>query len=58
MFGTFGLDSANAVIADADLVIAVGTKLGPSDTVNENPDLLDPVRQTFVQLDIEALNAA
>jgi acetolactate synthase-1/2/3 large subunit len=58
MFGTFGLDSANAVIADADLVIAVGTKLGPSDTVNENTDLLDPVRQTFVQLDIEPLNAA
>jgi len=58
MFGTFGLDSANAVIADADVVIAVGTKLGPSDTVNETPDLLDPVRQTFVQLDIEPLNAA
>ncbi len=58
MFGTFGLDSANAVIADADVVIAVGTKLGPSDTVNETPDLLDPARQTFVQLDIEPLNAA
>ena len=58
MFGTFGLDSANAVIADADLVLAVGTKLGPSDTVNETADLLDPVRQTFVQLDIEPLNAA
>jgi acetolactate synthase-1/2/3 large subunit len=58
MFGTFGLEAANAVIADADLVIAVGTKLGPSDTINETPDLLDPVRQTFVQLDIEPLNAA
>jgi acetolactate synthase I/II/III large subunit len=58
MFGTFGLESANAVVADADVVIAVGTKLGPSDTVNETPDLLDPVRQTFVQLDIEPLNAA
>jgi len=58
MLGTFGLDSANAVVADADLVLAVGTKLGPSDTVNETADLLDPVRQTFVQLDIEPLNAA
>jgi acetolactate synthase-1/2/3 large subunit len=58
MFGTFGLDSANAVIADADLVLAVGTKLGPSDTINETADLLDPVRQTLVQLDIEPLNAA
>jgi acetolactate synthase-1/2/3 large subunit len=58
VFGTFGLESANHVVADADLVIAVGTKLGPSDTASENPDLLDPVRQTFVQLDIEPLNAA
>jgi acetolactate synthase-1/2/3 large subunit len=58
MFGTFGLEAANAVIADADVVIAVGTKLGPSDTINETPDLLDPARQTFVQIDIEPLNAA
>jgi acetolactate synthase I/II/III large subunit len=58
VFGSFGLESANRVVADADLVIAVGTKLGASDTANENPDLLDPVRQTFVQLDIEPLNAA
>jgi acetolactate synthase-1/2/3 large subunit len=58
MFGTFGLEAANAVVAGADVVIAVGTKLGPSDTINETPDLLDPRRQTFVQLDIEPLNAA
>ena len=58
VFGTFGLDAANAVVADADLILAVGTKLGPSDTANENPALLDPERQTFVQVDIEPRNAS
>jgi acetolactate synthase-1/2/3 large subunit len=58
VFGNFGLEAANAVVAEADLVLAVGTKLGPSDTANENPELLDPERQTFVQIDVEPRNAA
>jgi acetolactate synthase-1/2/3 large subunit len=58
VFGNFGLDAANAVVAAADLVLAVGTKLGPTDTANENPALLDPERQTFVQVDIEGLHAS
>jgi acetolactate synthase-1/2/3 large subunit len=58
VFGTFGLESANQVVSDADLVLAVGTKLGPSDTANESPALLDPTRQDFVQIDLEARNAA
>jgi acetolactate synthase I/II/III large subunit len=58
VFGTFGLEAANAVVADADLILAVGTKLGPTDTANENPALLDPSRQTFIQIDIEPRNAA
>lgn len=53
VFGTFGLEAANAVVADADLVLAVGTKLGATDTARENPALLDPERQTFVQIDVE-----
>ena len=57
-FGNFGLDAANAAVAAADLVLAVGTKLGPSDTANENPALLDPERQTFIQVDIESRNAS
>src|SRR2546422_10555473 len=56
--GNFGLDAANAVVAAADLILAVGTKLGPTDTANENPALLDPERQTFVQVDIEGLHAS
>jgi acetolactate synthase-1/2/3 large subunit len=58
VFGNFGLEAANAVVADADLVLAVGTKLGPTDTANENPALLDPARQTFIQVDIEPRHAA
>ena len=39
-------------------MLAVGTKLGPHDTADENVDLLDPSRQTIIQIDVEPLNAA
>jgi acetolactate synthase-1/2/3 large subunit len=58
VFGNFGLEAANATIAESDLVLAVGTKLGPTDTANEHPSLLNPERQTFIQIDIEPRNAA
>lgn len=58
LFGTFGLEAANAVVAAADLVLAVGTRLGFTDTARENPELLDPERQTFIQIDVEPLNAS
>jgi acetolactate synthase I/II/III large subunit len=58
VFGTFGTPAANACIAEADLVLAVGTKLGPSDTAWENRSLLDPTRQTFIQIDVEPKNAS
>lgn len=56
VFGTFGLPAANAYIADSDLILAIGTKLAPSDTAFENPSLIDPVRQTLIQIDIEPRN--
>lgn len=58
VFGTFGIPAANAAVAEADVVIVVGSKLGISDTARANPALLDPARQTFVQIDIEPRNAA
>jgi acetolactate synthase I/II/III large subunit len=58
VFGTYGTLCANAAVGEADLVLAVGTKLGPSDTAWENRDLLDPARQRFVQIDIEPRNAS
>ena len=56
--GNFGQPTANAVIGEADLVLAVGTRLGPADTANENPQLIDPTRQTLVQIDVEPKNAS
>jgi acetolactate synthase-1/2/3 large subunit len=58
VFGTFGLEAANTVVAEADFILAVGTKLGPTDTAFENRALLDPERQTIVQIDIEPRHAA
>jgi acetolactate synthase-1/2/3 large subunit len=58
VFGTFGTEAANAAVTSADLVLAIGTKLGPSDTAWENRDLLDPTRQTFIQIDVEPKNAS
>lgn len=58
VFGTFGIPAANAAVAEADLVLVAGSKLGVSDTARANPALLDPGRQTFVQIDIEPRNAS
>ncbi|WBY02776.1 thiamine pyrophosphate-binding protein [Ramlibacter tataouinensis] len=58
VFGTFGTPAANACVAEADLVIVVGSKLGASDTAREAVALLDPCRQTFIQIDVEPRNAA
>lgn len=56
--GTFGTDWANALVGDADLVLAVGTRLSPSDLANETPKLLDPARQVLVQVDVDPLNVS
>lgn len=56
VIGGFGHDSANRALGAADVVLAVGTKIGATDTMNEHPDLLDGRRQTIVQVDVEPLN--
>jgi acetolactate synthase-1/2/3 large subunit len=58
VMGSFGHDSANAVVADADVLLAVGTKLGASDTANANPRLMNLERQRLVHIDVEALNTS
>jgi acetolactate synthase I/II/III large subunit len=58
VFGTFGTAAGNACVAEADLVLVAGSKLSPSDTAWENRALLDPTRQTFMQVDIEPRNAS
>jgi acetolactate synthase I/II/III large subunit len=56
--GNFGLDAAHEVVGDADVVLLVGTKLSPTDSVNEDPRLLNPLTQRFIQIDIEPRNLA
>jgi acetolactate synthase-1/2/3 large subunit len=56
VFGNFGLPSANAILGEADAVLAVGTRLAPTDTANESPELIDPERQLLVQLDVAPAN--
>lgn len=56
VIGTFGHDTANHVVGEADTVLAVGTKLGATDTANAHPDLINLERQKLVHIDIEPLN--
>ncbi|HVW43660.1 MAG TPA: thiamine pyrophosphate-binding protein [Amycolatopsis sp.] len=56
VFGTFGTDAANAAVADADVVLSVGSRLAPSDTANMNPDLIASGRQTIIAIDVEPRN--
>jgi acetolactate synthase I/II/III large subunit len=55
--GTFGAPVANKAIAEADVVLVVGCRLTSPDTITESPNLLDPRRQTLIQVDVEPRNA-
>jgi acetolactate synthase-1/2/3 large subunit len=56
--GNFGTPMANAEIPQADVILAVGSKLAATDFANENPKLFDPARQTLIQIEIEPKNAS
>jgi len=55
VFGNWGQAVANEVVSGADTVLVVGSRLSPTDTCFENPELLDADRQTFLQIDVEPL---
>ena len=57
MMGVYGQETANAVIGEADVILVVGAKLTPQDTLRENPLMFDPKRQKIVQIDIDSRNA-
>lgn len=57
MVGVYGQRSANTFVGESDLVLVVGAKLTPQDTVGENPSIFDPKRQTIIQIDIDSRNA-
>jgi acetolactate synthase-1/2/3 large subunit len=56
VFGNWGQAVANDVVSTADTVLVVGSRLSPTDTCFENPDLLDADRQKLLQIDVEPLS--
>ncbi len=56
VFGNWGQAVANEVVSTADTVLVVGSRLSPTDTCFENPELLDADRQKILQIDVEPLN--
>lgn len=58
VIGGFGHAAANKAVGEADMILALGTKLGASDSANANPSLIDPNRQKIAHIDVEPLNLA
>lgn len=56
VIGDYGHAAAIDLLGAADLILAVGTRLAPGDTLRQNSDVLDPSRQTLIQIDIEPLH--
>ena len=57
MVGTYGQDTANRTVGEADVVLVVGALLRSQETVRERPDIFDPRRQQVIQIDIDERNA-
>ncbi len=55
--GIYGIEAANRVVSEADVVLVIGTRLRPQDTASHHPNLLNPERQRIFQVDIEERNA-
>ena len=55
--GIYGIETANRIVSEADVVLVVGTRLRPQDTASHDPNLLNPERQRIFQIDIEGRNA-
>jgi acetolactate synthase-1/2/3 large subunit len=55
VIGAFGQPWANDLLAASDLVLAIGTKLGTIDTIDEHAALIDPTRQLIVHVDVDPL---
>jgi acetolactate synthase-1/2/3 large subunit len=54
--GGYGDPVANHALAAADVVVVLGSRLNPNDTMMESPWLIDPERQVLVQVDVEHAN--
>ncbi len=55
--GIYGVEVANRIVSEADVVLVVGTRLRPQDTASHHPNLLNPERQHIFQIDVDPRNA-
>ena len=55
MIGVFGQSTANRVVSGADVILACGTRLSPTDTKGES--LINPIKQKIIQIDIDPRNS-
>lgn len=58
LIGNWGQPVGNKLLSEADVILVVGSKLAPTDTCNHHKSLIDPARQTFIQIDIEERHAS
>jgi len=56
--GYTGVPLANETVANADVLLVVGCRLKPQETCFANPKMIDPKRQTIIQIDVDARNAS
>lgn len=57
MLGTWGARSANRVLGQADVVVALGASLGPDYLRFRDAGLIDPTRQRLAQVDVDPRHA-
>ncbi len=57
MLGTWGSKSANRMLGQADVVVALGASLGPDYLSFRNESLIDPNRQRIAHVDVDARHA-
>jgi acetolactate synthase I/II/III large subunit len=51
MLGGFGSPTAYALLRQADVVLVLGSRLNPADTLMESPEIFSVDRQTIMQVD-------
>src|SRR5688572_13699053 len=54
MLGAFGSPTAYGLLREADVVLVLGSRLNPADTLMESPEIFSVDRQTIVQVDCVA----
>lgn len=53
VLGNWGQDVANKLLSEADVIIIIGSRLTPTDTIFEDENLIQTLHQKIIQIDIE-----